>query len=189
MQNEPNLPGGAGRPSALAPPSRLCKTKPISPSRWGQRGVNRAKRTQFHPAGGPVWWPIVQNEPNSSIADFGLRIADCGLGTDLQRDALCGPPSRGPVVQTNPIGWSKPCETKPISRPRRVGEVQGTRGKCAKQSQFRHVARASCPWVRIMGARAYATILVAEIPHHSTVLSFHHAIPMPIVLNEANFTR
>ncbi len=72
----------------------------------------------------------------------------------------------------------------------------GYRGtKCAKRTQFRRVARASlrlrsqgrlCPWVRIMGARAHATVLAAGIPHHSTILSFHHPHPISIVQNEPN---
>jgi len=69
----------------------------------------------------PPWWEFVRNKPNFSIAD-------CGLSTDLQQDALCGPPGRGPVVQTNPIGRGQSCETKPIPLTGRKSQVlAGTR--------------------------------------------------------------
>jgi hypothetical protein len=55
----------------------------------------------------------MQDKPNSSIAD-------CGLGTDLRRDTLRGPPGRGPVVQTNPISGQGP-----------VGRGLGDRGRGA----------------------------------------------------------
>jgi hypothetical protein len=78
---------------------------------------------------GEAWRePIMRNEPNfagRARAPEGevrktnpilrLRIADFGFKTDLRRDAPCGPPGHGPVVQTNPIGRSESCETNPIS--------------------------------------------------------------------------
>jgi hypothetical protein len=59
-------------------------------------GANRAKQTQF---GGS----IVQNEPNLSIADFGLRIGDGPAAGCLP----CGLPPRACTDRL--------CETKPIS--------------------------------------------------------------------------
>jgi hypothetical protein len=59
--------------------------------------------------------------------DCGLRILDCGF-----RKA-CGPPPglAGLAVQTNPIGRSRSCKTKPIS-----STLTPTRGRnWAKQSQ------------------------------------------------------
>jgi hypothetical protein len=107
VRNEPNLPiadwGQAygGTPRGVASPARA--------GRWYKRtqfrrssgphdsdipvsGVNRAKRTQLPEAG---------HRGGVSIADFGLRISDCGLGTDLwQGDESC---KTNPI---RPIGWS-----------------------------------------------------------------------------------
>ena len=52
------------------------------------------------------------------------ELSDCGLKTGLQRDRpACGlrPRTRGPVVQTNPIGRSELCQTNPIYPPAALG--------------------------------------------------------------------
>jgi hypothetical protein len=115
----------------IGPAKSTGKTKPI-PGRAGS-GQGPAQS-------------IVQNEPNSSIAD-------CGSGTDLRRDALCWPLGRRPVVQTNPIGRSQSCKTNPITRsgaPRRcpagpAGRELGGRGAGAivqNEANFRSSRRA-----------------------------------------------
>jgi len=43
-----------------------------------------------------------------------LRLGDWGFRTAFRRDAPCGVPGQGPVVQTNPIGRSESCKTNPI---------------------------------------------------------------------------
>jgi len=112
----------SSRPEALAMPPRRGAIAPNKPNSChyadpeiGVPGrVNRAKRSQFF--------------------DCGLRIADSGQpcgGTPLR---AAGP---GPVVQTNPIGRSESCETKPnlgtpgVSGGRRAGGAYR-----AKQSQL-----------------------------------------------------
>jgi hypothetical protein len=86
-------------------------------------------------------------------------------------------------------GASLSCKTKPIPvKGMRAKQTQftGAGGRLCKTNPISYVARASCPWIRIMGARAHATIPAGEIPHRSTVLSFHHSNPMPIVRNQPN---
>jgi hypothetical protein len=82
----------------------LCGTNPIP----GYAGRGEAPGTWDEEEN-------AQNKPNSSIADFGLRIADWGQ--------TC----RGPIMRN-----------KANSRLRRGARPQGweTRGKCAKRSQF-----------------------------------------------------
>jgi len=82
---------------------------------------------QTNPISGPAGAPRTPNRAKQSqLLDFGLRsagtapgnrhppsaeLSDWGLGTDLRRDGLCGPPGQEPVVQTNPI-WPAPgCQT------------------------------------------------------------------------------
>jgi len=101
----------------------------------------------------------------------GFRIVDCGLNTEFQRDhPACDPAaSWAPLVQTEPI------------RGDAAGDRAWGRGAWAvyKQTQF--------------GGGAYrakrSQFPTAGIPHHSTILSFHHSNPMPIVRNEPNFAR
>jgi hypothetical protein len=106
---------------------RSCQTNPIPGYAGGTRpggmgsGTNRAKQSQFY--------------------DCGFRIADWRSSPALR--LATGP---WPVVQTNPIGRSEPCETKPIfapaSRPAKVwwertyGESHSLSAS-AKQSQCR----------------------------------------------------
>jgi hypothetical protein len=73
-----------------------------------------------------------------------LSIADCGLDTDLRRDAPCGLPPRtraGRSCKTNPIclrtgrqgrGWSQSCKTNPILPPNRQRGLWNR----AKRTQF-----------------------------------------------------
>jgi hypothetical protein len=110
----------------------LRETNPISRQGRVGRGLGDVGRGANAP-----------NEPNSSIADFRLRIADSGQtcgGT-----SPTGRRARGSVVQTNPIGQSESCKTNPISR-RGPGTRAGrsiVRNKpnfsiadCAKRTQF-----------------------------------------------------
>jgi hypothetical protein len=93
--------------------SPICRGQ--AGTRTGPRGrgdsarANRAKRSQFPPTGGPVWWSIVQNEPN------------------FPRQAG---PVPGPIVQNEAnfldSRGRRPdslCETKPISAGWRCREV------------------------------------------------------------------
>ena len=107
------------------------------------------------------------NKANLPIAGCGSRIGDWGLGTEL-RDAPWALVPQGVVVQTNPIGRSKLCKTKPIS-PCGVG-TSGTNR--AKQSQFARerqmgqvllekgvVVNCTCisPWQNKANSRRYRT--------------------------------
>jgi hypothetical protein len=203
----------------------------------GQRagGDNSAKRTQLAarrpgPSGlvvqtnrirqgrscrtNPIRRRIVRNEPN-------LPIADCGSGTDWHQDPPCDLPPRaspGGSYKQSQLAAGLWCKTKPIST---RGRGLGDEGVLYKQTQFRHVARAShapdqagprlCAgadfargsesWARrpcyYMPIRRSAfpggqivqnePNLGGEIPRRSTILSFHHSNPMPIVQNEPNF--
>jgi hypothetical protein len=102
VQNKANLPGASGKGHAAAR-RRLYK------------------QSQLAPRTGPSLASIVRNEPNFSIAD-------CGLGTDLRRDASAAAyrlqPAERKMYETNPI-WREqrglgglPCKTKPIRRGR-----------------------------------------------------------------------
>ncbi len=91
---------------------RLCETKPDS----GALGY-------LGPGAGE---PIVQNKPNSWIADFGLRTQDRLAAGHRLRPADPTPPSR--LCKTNPICPAVPRATRP--------QGHGTRGNRAKQTQF-----------------------------------------------------
>lgn len=75
-------------------------------------------------------------------------------------------------VQTNPISGG---------RPRPQGPVR------AKQSQLPPDRRAGPLLGQPCETNPIPAGSVAEIPHYSTILSFHHPNPMPIAQNEANF--
>jgi hypothetical protein len=100
------------------------QNEPNSSPRVGSAGAKRAKRTQC-PKRGP--------EAVSSIADCGFRKA-CAPAPELA----------GPGVQTNPIGRSQSCKTKPIPAGRDApwgpgfpARPSGLAVNCAKQTQFR----------------------------------------------------
>jgi hypothetical protein len=104
------------------------QNEPNSSPRVGSAGAKRAKRTQC-PKRGP--------EAVSSIADCGFRKA-CAPAPELA----------GPGIQTNPIGRSQSCKTKPIPAGRDApwgpgfpARPSGLAVNCAKQSQFRRVGR------------------------------------------------
>ncbi len=88
--------------SGGAPEGKICKTNPIPATPGGTGPQGRRTRGQS-----------CETKPISP-----LRIADRGLGTDLRRDAPAAC-RLGPVVQTNPIGWSELCKTNPIRHPAR----------------------------------------------------------------------
>jgi hypothetical protein len=131
--NKPNWKGPAGvaNPSCETKPifsqagprgSRPCETNPISGQPAPPGTPDCAKQTQFGPVdrestpvGGAARSrrrPIVRNEPNSSMADFGFRIADCARQTQLA-------PRTGRWAR----GWSLSCETKPIPSEGRKSQV------------------------------------------------------------------
>jgi hypothetical protein len=128
-QNEPNS-GGAGRPS-LAPAKPIVRHPLDAPLRATNQNLGELGYLGGQD-GGDERRANASNKPNSSITD-------CGSGTDLRRDALCGSPGQRPVVQANPIGRSQSCETNPIARsgaPRRcpagpAGRGLGRRGAAA----------------------------------------------------------
>jgi len=107
----------------------MCETKPIWRSLKWQVGSDKCqangtrrssqvqwyKQTQFRRVCLGLGGQICETKPI-----LRLRIGDCGFRTDLWRDAPCGPPGHGPVVQTNPISesWTRPG------------------ADCAKQTQF-----------------------------------------------------
>ncbi len=127
VQNEPNLPGGAGRRSLAPPPSGPTPAKPIvqnepnfRPCRAGRghrgRGArgNRAKRTQFarwgragRGPGGGGRGANAQNEPN---------LARAGPGRDGRKTQ--NEPNFRPV---GPDPEGRLCKTKPICPPRPGG--------------------------------------------------------------------
>jgi hypothetical protein len=132
-------PGGARGELCKTNPiwwSQMCETKPIFGGRdtppfqsprgrmgRGHRGGGRGQMCKTNPIrSGEV---NVRNEPNLGWPGDHAKCAkrtqfsDCGLGTELRRDASWGLPAQGPVVQTNPIGRSELCKTKPICHPRR----------------------------------------------------------------------
>jgi len=109
---------GFGGAAACHPgPARTgCTNKPNSAE---SRPGSPYKQTQFTPAG---WageavagaYCAKQTQLPEAGHRGGVSIADCGLGTDLRRDALCEPPGQGPVVQTKPIGRDELRQTNPI---------------------------------------------------------------------------
>jgi hypothetical protein len=90
------------------------QTKPIPAIGRGCQGrdvPNKAKLGQAGASGGRCTRVLVaRNKANFSIADCGLRILDCGFREAGGRSSEFA----RPAVQTNPIGRSQSCETKPI---------------------------------------------------------------------------
>jgi hypothetical protein len=102
-------------------PAQLRQTNPIRPSgqAWSlERQTVRNKPNSCHYADQEIGVPrradcAKQSQFGGSSRGWSLwcetkpiprlRISDWGLGTDLRRDARCGPPGQGPVVQTKPI--------------------------------------------------------------------------------------
>ena len=157
MRNEPNSPavglapegklretnpisGGKDIP-AIPVQCRLCETKPISSGlgpapQEASEGVGRGHPTHsLWLRAGSTKSRIVQNEANSSIADFGLRIADWG-----QTSGGLPPQSRGgrnmqnePNLAGRPGGWERPIVRNKANWAGRPGP---RRQKCAKRTQF-----------------------------------------------------
>ncbi len=184
----------------------------------------------------------------SQCLDFGFRIADCGLKTDLLPEAPCALPAQGPngpprdEMRETPVSRfhysiipvrarrakqsqfgrsragavlsaeerpthslslragstkSRLCETKPIS-----GGPTGCRGtsranKANLRPQCRPFHGAIVPNNPKSGAwptdrcprgpnRVGTKPISGRNAHHSTIPSFHHSSPMPIVQNKAN---
>jgi hypothetical protein len=144
-------------------------------------------------------WPIAPNKPNSPEAPgrdkyrvekelqrivpaqglgetkpiSRLRIGDWGQicgGTPALRPVASDP--RGPVVQTNPIGRSQSCKTKPI--PGGTGWDGATGAWDAGQScKTRPISPAGTGRARRGAARW------AQVPHPSTIPSFQDSIAGP----------
>ncbi len=101
---------------------------------------------------------VRQNKANFSIADCGLRIGDCGLGTDPRRNACPAAwrlwPLPGPIVRNKPnfhpyadpeigVPRGRLCKTNPIPGGARYPPFHYSiipafqaRAYCTKQSQF-----------------------------------------------------
>jgi hypothetical protein len=131
--------------------TQSCETKPICPGRPGvgaggrdrdgSPGSNCTKRSQFARRRGA----IVRNKPNSA-ANRAKRTQFDHLPRRGRRDRSC---------ETKPIGPRKmsgedaqPTKSRgaivrnePNSRRGRVDGASGTRGSCAKQTQFRRADR------------------------------------------------
>ncbi len=132
--------GPGGPPSPL--PSRLCKAKP-NLGKLGHLGTARRG-------------PVVRNEPNFSIADF-------GLGPDLGCDAwlaACHPgagwAAGGRNAQNEPDWPEQIMQNEPNSRLRREGRGPGDKGrggKCAKRTQFGGVKCAKRSQRTVVGGR------------------------------------
>ncbi len=116
----------------------------LRPAASGPMWANRAKRTQF---------------PGSR----GLGTPDCAKRTQF-RGAKCAQRSqfgwsagaqRGKCAKRTQSGpaWARHRQAKDAKRTQFAGSAWARRQKCAKRTQFRlrRVARASCPWFRIMG--------------------------------------
>jgi hypothetical protein len=130
-----------------------CETKPICPGSAaraarppppGTSTPNKANSAGAVCRASTLW--------KKSYGEFDMERAlakqsqslDCGLDTDLRRDAPCGLPPRtraGRSCKTNPIclrtgrqgrGWSQSCETKPILPPNRQRGLWNR----AKRTQF-----------------------------------------------------
>jgi hypothetical protein len=148
---------------AASTKSRLCKTNPIS-GNWPARGIPIIPR--FHYSSIPIrcrlcetkpnlgrmgylgdgaWGPIAQNEANFGEPGWDRR-AKCAKRTQFPA-GLGGTRShgRGANVQNEAnlvrlgqgrVPGGRKMRNEPNSRRRRVGRASGTRGKCAKQTQF-----------------------------------------------------
>ncbi len=224
-----------------------CKTKPICP-RTGKQGHGWSKSCETNPISWgqmcktkPIWlvgrsperqmrktnpiWPGLGKTPTGERCKTN-PICWIGLGPG-ERNAQNEPNSgrRGrrespmiPVFHHSSVPIRcRSCKTNPIcsaapggARPQR----RGTRGECAKRSQFRRRGagrRGGGRWVLYKqtqflpscrsgdrrsreGKCAKQSQLAAgepvpEIPHHSTILLFEHSNPMPMARNEAIVVR
>jgi hypothetical protein len=152
------------RPLTPGAPRPIVRNEPnLETCRAGTPNLpraNYAKQSQTW-AGWDIWGtahperPIMQNEANFQIADCGPRsqpgltilwIGDRPAAGRPLRPVASG--LRGPVVQTNPIGWRQSCETNPIWRAYRARQSQLPPGRSragtpnprrvdyAKRSQF-----------------------------------------------------
>ncbi len=155
----------------------VCKTNPIS-ARLGQGQVSSGRK--------------MQNEPNS-------------VGSNAQNEANLGQP-----------GWHARANRAKRTQFRRAGRdgACGAEGDCAKQTQFgatrlafgerlckTHLisperpgmgaggrGREALPGPTAQNEPNFVELASGCNTHHSTVLSFHHPSPMPIVRNEANLS-
>jgi len=138
-----------------------CTNKPNLERPAAKRGVTVNKQSQLDR------WLVAPNKANL------LPAPDNGRGA--ARSPL---PARGANVQNEPnsrrAGWDKAPGTRDAganaqNEPNFANRDRawGTRGECAKRTQFP----------------------AHRISHHSTILSFHHSSPTPIVQNEPNLGR
>jgi hypothetical protein len=119
---------GDGRAPAPCPPclgdEDLCETNPIWPGLGGARAP-AGERCETNPIPGRARWDGASGTrgdgPASPVAgadcakrtqflDCGLRIADCGLGTDLRQDTCTAAYRLGPAPAscTNKPNWLEP---------------------------------------------------------------------------------
>ncbi len=140
-----------------------CKTNPIPGTAGWDRAVGRWENAQNEANFGGGFKceaagvrQIVQNEPNLRLAAWHGHLAREFHGRDAHATSTAA-------------AQSEPCKTKPIRRPGGTPtHGRGTRCKCAKRSQL------------AVGEP------LAEIPHYSSIPSFHHSNPVPVVRNKAN---
>jgi hypothetical protein len=118
-----------------------------------QSDANRAKRSQFRPAGGPTWRSIVRNEANlptgrparDTIMRNKANLPRTGRneGGSARPGGAPPPPSvrnEANFSQQAGLAWGQSCKTNPISPSRR-----GRRGvKRAKRTQFAHTGWKGC---------------------------------------------
>jgi hypothetical protein len=91
------------------------------------------------------------------------------------------------------VGRGELCETNPIS-PERPGMGAGGRGReappgtdYAKRTQFGPAWAGPGPrWAKDAKRTQFRELAGGWNTHHSTIPSFHHSSPMPIVRNKAN---
>ncbi len=141
MQNEPNLARlGQGR----VPDTRKTRNEANSEE------VGRGRPTLDQVEGGLYEEVIVRDKANLPSAPGNGR----GRPGRGERNAQNEPNFRRRRVGRGPEGQKCAERTQfPAAQGGTRPQGRGTRGKCAKRSQFaaRRVARASCPWIRTMG--------------------------------------
>jgi hypothetical protein len=171
--------------------SESCETNPIS------SGGTRPRRVG-HGA-------IVRNEPNSPRSRVGRSTRGVGRGGKRAKRSQFPakrPPRSARLYETKPIcprrlergaggrGQEAPPRTivqnEPNSRPRRVG--RGSRAWDAG-SIVRNKPNSAASGGRNVRNEPNSVVAAVASPHYSSIPSFQHSNPMPIVQNEPNFRR
>jgi hypothetical protein len=163
VRNEANLPAGTG---------------PQGRGTW----VKCAKRTQFarRCRVGRGFGGVGRGELCETNPILRLRIADwiqsCG-GTPAVQPAASA--VRRPIVRNEPNFARAPRNGR--------GRAGPPRAKCAKRTQSGPAwAGPGTRWRKLQNEPNFGELAGGWNTQHSTILSFHHSGPMPIVRNEAN---